>query len=508
MKILLDTNILIHRESNRIINNDIGVLFGWLDKLHYQKLIHPLSLREISKYQNRQVVETIQAKLKNYVLLNTESPENQQIQLIRQSFDKNENDFIDTSLLKEVFNARVDFLITEDRAIHAKALSLGINQRVFSIDSFLEKVTSENPGLVDYKTLAVKKEFFGDINLADSFFDSFREDYDGFDRWFNSKSEQVAYVCKSEKNEILAFLYVKVEGESENYCDVEPIFPRKKRLKIGTFKVISNGFKLGERFLKILFDNAIINHVDEVYVTLFNKTEEHERLIGLLTDWGFLHWGKKSTKTGDELVYIKNFKPIPDIGYPKSTYPFVDRNRRFFIVPIYPQYHTELFPDSILNNESPSNFIENEPHRNAIQKVYISRSFYKDLLPGDLIVFYRTKTPGSNAFYSSVVTTIGIVESVHKNIRSLADFIALCRKRSVFTDEQLATHWNYSPSKPFVVNFLYVYTFPKRPILKELIEMGVISGVNAVPRGFTEITADSFNSILKASKANESFIVD
>jgi hypothetical protein len=33
MKALLDTNIIIHREANRVINSDIGYLFKWLDRL-------------------------------------------------------------------------------------------------------------------------------------------------------------------------------------------------------------------------------------------------------------------------------------------------------------------------------------------------------------------------------------------------------------------------------------------------------------------------------------------
>jgi hypothetical protein len=53
--------------------------------------------------------------------------------------------------------------------------------------------------------------------------------------------------------------------------------------------------RLGERFLKIIFDNAFINKVDEIYVTIFDKRDDEKRL--------------------------------------------------------YPQYHTELLPDSILRTE-------------------------------------------------------------------------------------------------------------------------------------------------------------
>jgi len=257
MRILLDTNILIHREANRIINEDIGTLFGWFDKLHYEKCIHPLSLFEIQKHKDGEIVKTINAKIKNYTLLKTEAPESTEIQAVRNKYDQNENDRIDTSQLKEVFAERVDYLITEDRKIHKKAIDLGISDRVFSIDGFLEKVTAENPTLAEYKTLSVKKEYFGNVDVADQFFDSFRNDYQEFDKWFNSKADETAYICRSDEDKIVAFLYVKVEREEENYSDIDPTFDKKKRLKVGTLKVISNGYKLGERFLKIIFDNAL-----------------------------------------------------------------------------------------------------------------------------------------------------------------------------------------------------------------------------------------------------------
>ena len=504
MRVLLDTNILIHREANRIVNEDIGTLFGWFDKLHYEKCIHPLSIKEINKHRDEEAVKTINAKIKNYSLLKTEATDSPEIEYIRDKYDRSENDEIDTSLLKEVYAERVNYLITEDRKIHKKAIELGIGDRIFTIDDFLEKVTAENPELAEYKTLSVKKEYFGNIDHSDVFFDSFRNDYHEFDKWFNLKADEVAYICRADNGKIIAFLYVKVEREDENYSDIKPIFSNKKRLKIGTFKIISNGFKLGERFLKIIFDNALRYKVDEIYVTLFDHTEEQERLIGLLTDWGFTKYGIKHTHTGDEQVFVKDFHPKPDSIHPKRTYPFIDKNRRIFIVPIYPQYHTELFPDSILNNESPAEFIENQPHRNAIQKVYISRSFFKELGHGDIIVFYRT-----GGYYKGVVTTIGIVENVITDISSEDEFINLCRKRSVFSDEELRKHWRHKPSnRPFIVNFLYLYSLPKRPNLKSLIEMGIIKDIHSAPRGFEQITTKQFNLILEASKTDESFIVD
>lgn len=199
---------------------------------------------------------------------------------------------------------------------------------------------------------------------------------------------------------------------------------------------------------------------------------------------------------------------MADRGHPKLTYPFFSTGGQVFIVPIYPKYHTELFPDSILRTESPDDFVENEPHRNAISKVYISRSLERDLHTGDILLFYRT-ADRSPAYYHSVVTTIGIVEDVVDHIPTEQDFIRLCRKRSVFTDEELSEHWNYSKaSRPFIVNFLYAYSLPKRITRKQLIDVGVVPNINKGPRGFTRITADNLREILRECGADESLAVD
>jgi hypothetical protein len=504
MKALLDTNILIHREARTVINEEIGTLFGWLDRLNYEKCIHSLSLAELEKHLDASVVKTMQTKLKNYNTLKTEAPEVAEITAIRNKYDRSESDYIDTSLLKELFCKRVGCLITEDRKIHDKAAELGISDLVYTIDGFLEKVTNENPDLSDYKVLSVKKEHFGNIDCNDLFFDSFRTDYEEFNQWFNKKADEVAYICRSENSKIIAFLYVKKEGVDENYNDIEPAFTPKKRLKIGTLKVNSNGYKIGERFLKIIFDNALQFHVDEIYVTLFKYSLEQNRLTALLIDWGFREYGVKKTNNGAEKVLVRDFRPYTDNVNPILSYPYINSEARKFIVPIYPEYHTELFPDSILRTESPLNFVENAPHRNAIQKVFISRSIFRDLLPGDIVVFYRT-----GGKYKGVVTTIGVVDSVVNNIRSVDDFIRLCRKRSVFNDAELKEQWDFKPRyRPFVVNFLYVYSFPKRPNLNQLIDLKIIKDISSAPRGFEQISDDHFKKILKVSESNENFIIN
>lgn len=142
MKVLLDTNIIIHREASHVKNQDIGILFKWLDRTHCEKFIHRKSVDEILKNKNQETVSAFKIKIQNYEILDTPSPMAAKVIEVSKKMDSTENDSIDTILLNEVFCNRIDLLITEDKKIHAKAADLSISERVFNIDQFLEKVFS------------------------------------------------------------------------------------------------------------------------------------------------------------------------------------------------------------------------------------------------------------------------------------------------------------------------------------------------------------------------------
>ncbi|MBE6384997.1 MAG: hypothetical protein E7048_04940 [Lentisphaerae bacterium] len=501
MKALLDTNIIIHREADRVINQDIGILFRWLDRAKYVKCMHPCSIEELKKYADERTVDTFMVKTSSYEIIEYPSPLCQDVKNVSTQVDTTPNDLNDTSLLNEVFINRVDILITEDKKIHKKASMLGIAEKVFTIDSFLEKVFSEHPELVNYNVLNVKKVKFGSLNLQDPFFDSLRIDYPGFDQWFIKKFDEECYVTINSSNKLLlSFLYLKIENKDENYFDINPAFQPKKRLKVGTFKVISNGLRLGERFIKIIFDNALKNKVDEVYVTIFDKNTEQQRLIALLEQWGFHYWGNK----GNEKVYVRNFTPQYDKNLLKANYPYIRCDQRIFLLAIYPEYHTELLPDSILTTESPLEFVEDFPHRNCISKVYVSRALPPYPQHGDILLFYRT-----GGYYKSVITTIGIVDEVVNNFGCEADFLKFCKKSTVFPENKLKEMWNYNAfRKPFAVRFLYEYSIPHRLTMKDLIDLKILAGIDDAPRGFKEITKEQFITILKESKSDQSFIIN
>src|SRR5215467_8506249 len=102
MRVLLDTNIIVHREASTVVLQQIGMLFRWLDRLHYTKCVHPLSIEEIRKHRDPSVVATFEIKLSSYTILQTQAPQSPEIAALS-ALDTTENSRNDTSLLNEVF---------------------------------------------------------------------------------------------------------------------------------------------------------------------------------------------------------------------------------------------------------------------------------------------------------------------------------------------------------------------------------------------------------------------
>ena len=498
MRALLDTNIIIHRENTRATNPTIGQLYYWLDRLHYDKLIHPLSVTELRKYNNQQMQELYDARLSAYTEMRSIATQTEQFQVLLSSAPNSKNDVVDNQLLFEVYCGRADILITEDRKMRQKAEIVGIQDRVFSINTFITKCTTENLEMLNYRALSVRKTTFGEVDIQDHFFDTFRSAYNHFDLWFARKCDQDAYICKNDNEEIQGFLYLKVEGQEEPYTDITPVFIPKKRLKVGTFKVESTGFRLGERFIKIIFDNAIVQQVDEIYVTLFMDRPELEALYGLLTRWGFFDHGVKLTEGKEERVLVKRMNSYnPNLSV-KQNFPNLDFNHRKFYLPIEPVYHTSLLPDSRLRTENEIDFMGQDPEKYALQKVYISFTYKRDMMPGDFVLIYRKGATAYRKGFESVLTTVGVIDEVRADFPSKAAFINYCENRSVFSKNELESFWDRKNGKLLVIKFLFVKSLTRRPNLIYLWDNGYIPQ-NFGPRPFDELTDDQFNRLLAES---------
>lgn len=499
MRALLDTNIIIHRENTQVTNYSIGLLFYWLDKLHYEKCIHPLTVQELRKLSNITIQQLYDAKLSAYTILKTTSQMTPEFQSMIASSTTTPNDEVDNQLLFEVYSGRLDMLITEDRRLKNKASLVGVESRVYTINSFITKETAENPELINYKMLSVRKIFFGSIDVQNRFFDSFRSSYAGFNKWFLSKSDEEAYICRNDGGDILGFLYLKTEFENENYADISPKFAPKKRLKVGTFKVETTGFRLGERFVKIIFDNAIERKLDEIYLTMFENSSELTALENLLIKWGFEIFGKKSTNGFEETVLVKRIGGYDNHRTPKENFPNLSTQTQKFILPIMPKYHTTLLPDSKLNTENEVDFLGQFPHRYALQKVYITWSGARDVATGDIIIFYRPGEIDGRKKFESVLTTIGVIEEIRGNFPNKEEYLKCCQNRSVFSNEELDYFWRTKRYSLQVVKFIYVKSLRKRLNLAYLWDKEIVEAPNG-PRPFTRISDSDYEMILRDSE--------
>lgn len=343
---------------------------------------------------------------------------------------------------------------------------------------------------------------FRDLNLDDPFFDSLKNDYQEFIVWFNRKGEEGAraYVSYDDANNLQAFLYLKIE-DSE-VIDVEPALERLKWLKVGTFKIIPHGTKLGERFVKKILDHAIVSRATGIYLTVFPT---HEGLVRLLLKYGFEKRAEKNTANGVEDVLVKRLDTIK--GNTLLDYPLVNvAAGRKFVLSIWPEFHTQLFPESKLFNET-YDLIQDVSHTNSIHKVYICfMQGVQALRSGDLVVIYRTGDGQGSAHYRSVATSICIVEEVHTraSFASMAEFLQYCEAHSVFSRGDLI-NW-YGKDRPlYVIKMTYNIALTKRLIRKVLIEdLGIASDY----WGFFEITNEQFANILNLGQVDESIIIN
>lgn len=491
--VLLDTNIVIHRESSNNIAYEVIQLYKSLEKLKVNKCVIKDIKDEIKKHKDKQIVENMLAKVDAYNVLETENNYDKNFVEAMSTFSLKENSKIDNKFLYEVYKDKVDFLITDDKGILAKAKTLYLDDRVLCTNDFLRLVEKKYPSLTPYKVLSVDLCKISSLDINDKFYDSLREDYEGikFNKWFEKKGRdgEEAYVFRNESG-IQGFLYLKIENENESYDDIKPKFLPKRRLKVGTFKINRTGLRVGERFLKIIFDYASKSDVDEIYVTLFeNKRDEVKVLMKLMESWGFEKWGYKISN--GELVLVKKMKTYNYKKDPKFNYPNLMTEKKYGILPIEAQFHTDLFPDLFLRNEDMSLF-EEKPCSYAVEKIYVCGTKHIQRKPGDLLAIYRMSDKLYKG-YSSVISGICILQEVIYPT-NFEDFKSICTNRSVFDDKQLEKFY-YENGYKIILKVLFLKPLESKIVLNDLRIEGIINDDQG-PRLTTQISEENFDKLL------------
>lgn len=339
---------------------------------------------------------------------------------------------------------------------------------------------------------------FEQLNLYDPFFDTLKSDYSEFEEWFKKKSEKEAYVLYDEEF-IQGFLYLKMEEGP--ILDVEPILEKKRILKVGTLKIDPHGTRLGEHFIKKALDHAIIYKAEACYVTIF---ERHKSLLELLLKYGFYKHGVKQSSNGEELVLVKDMVSTGDDTL--KDYPIINtRSAKKFMLAIYPDYHTNMFPDSILKNES-FDILEDVSHTNSIHKIYVTGMPVYQAERGDIIVIYRTNDHKGHAEYRSVATSICVVEEVNSknDFTDFDDYYSYANTYSIF-DRKTLLQW-YNKSRSYTIKMTYNAALTKKLTRKLLAEE---VGLNRGERwSFKELSNEQFGKILELGEINEGIVVD
>lgn len=347
---------------------------------------------------------------------------------------------------------------------------------------------------------------FADIELSDSFFDSLRNNYVGFDDWFNKKAQagEKALVYY-DGTQLKDFLYLKDENE-EISLDGNTL-PAQRRLKVGTFKIERRGTNRGERFMKRILDIAILHDFQEVYVTMFDDTEELMHLRHFFEKYGFAVAGRKPHVDGrSESVLLRDMTNHTNNII--TDYPFVNRSAgNKYLLSIRPEYHTKLFPDSILKTEN-YNSLQDVSSTNSINKIYICwMEGARNLKPEDKIIIYRMTDREGSAAYRSVASSVCTVTEVMtiSDFADIDEFIHYTNRYSVFSERDLRYWYNKKPNF-IVIKMLYNIAFQKKVIRKDIIEQ---VGLPAEERWSIMPLADArFNQLLTLGNADGRYIIN
>lgn len=500
MKVLIATDLLISYLQRKDYVDGLDLLFQWLRTLRYKWYMDLSSIAILTQFFHQESFSI----LNNFSVLKGIPPRTNRVEILfeilKQQINQGESRTNLKSLLPQLEwldHGDVDFLITENSTLRDLSKIVGIDNRVYSLEGFISKCSSEHRNIDFNKGVFVRVEKMSQLSLNDKFFSTFKEEYAPYYYdWFHKKAQDDVYVSRDKYNRIRALLKLKVEGPNEDYSDIIPMMKPAKRLKISSFKVDYTGQKLGERFLHIIFDEAVKNKVDEIYVTIFNNSPLRKRLINMISQWGFKLLGLKNDK---EQVFVRDMRVI-DTYDPRKSYPYIMFTNSAYLIPIHHEYAKDLLPSIELEK----NHDDIEPYKCSIKKTITLYYHNSQIERGSILLFYRIEKDVKNGG----IIAAGIVENVHCNITNEKQFVLWCRKRSALDDEQLISYWKRSDKNIIVVDFLYNYSFGDNIIpFSEIVKCGIdLQGLHHQQP--IELTKDQYKSIIRGTNYEKNIDCD
>ena len=494
LRILLDTNVLIPLHDSLVVLQPNLAHVIQLAQGRHQFLYHPASLRDIQRDMNVQRRDRTLQRLKQYKAL----PEGPSCPWSGPTTSV--NDACDNSILYALSRDAAHVLITEDRKLHAKAALRGLASRVYFIqtaEDWLQRL--HEPTEIDVPNIKDVELHELTDSLDGDFFDSLRDAYKPFDKWFRKKARdgRHGWIYNHGDSQKLSALCIYDVQENEKVTD-DGLVLSDRALKLCTFKVATEvrGRKIGELFLKASFKYATANACENIFIDV--GEENHPELVSLLIDFGFF---KKGMHNGDA-VFVKEHPikaPFVDpekedhFDYVRRYYPHFREDLAIskFIVPIRPQYHRILFPDYKNNTKiAPGEDVQHVG--NAIKLAYLSNSPSNRIRRGDIVLFYRTHD-------EKAITTLVVVEAF-TTIASADKIASLVSRRTVYSEQDIVQMAEDAEGKPYggvrVMLFRTIehlpHPVPRATLLRKLRVRGQIQSTRI-------INDDTFSRILDAS---------
>ena len=474
MNVLIDTNVLIPLEdTNQPLKNDLAEMKRLCSEMNWKLLLHPAQFEDIARDQDKTRRKIMESRLAQYSQLSSPPV------VEKEWLEKNEikqdtdNDKVDNALLFALCRSAAKYLITEDKGIHKKASILDYSEHILRLSQFLSILRKNFYRNKSSPPAGLTEKFLYEIEVEQPFFNSLRNTYENFDKWYKkSATNHRRAWCITKKSVILAICIYKKEQGSTVVTDNGDIL--NNPLKLCTFKVSENarGQKYGERLLYSAFKFAHENNLSYVY--LHARGREHELLISLCEEYGFKKIGSYK---GDDVLVKDMIKPnksaLSALEYSIKYYPYFkfDKNTNSYVIPIIPEYHETLFPD--ISNTSEELFRDcPEMYSTAshtIKKAYVCHANIRTIKAGDIVLFYRSHDRKS-------IQVIGIVEKsvVSKDIEEI---VALTSKRTVFTKKQLCY---FSEKDCLIILFRMQQTLKKEIKLDKSIIKGPIQSIRKI----------------------------
>ena len=430
LRFLLDTNVAIPTEPTSPV--DVGVNAADAAALHQactragiSLFLHPASQADLDRDRDEVRRQYRRGLFAKYAELQDAPAISDRTKQVLRDPSHGSNDWVDHSLIEAAARSCANFLVTEDLGIHRKARRLGLTN-IVSIKAALDVVRR----LFDRETEpppAVEHLFVYTLDHGDSIFDSFREDYPGFDRWLAKCSSEHRKAWVIKRGGKLAGIAIYKREDGSEIDEQGPV------LKLCSFKVADEhrGMGYGELLMRSSYDFARENGLKWIYLTAFEEKQPH--LLAFLEDLGYERLGEM--KDGKELIYTKpvgHHGELPDISDPGEylrrygPFEFKRAVATPYLVPIKPEFPRVLFPDA----EHEVDLFPGELYfGNVLRKAYLCNANLRKIMPGDLLFFYQSEG-------SADVQVVGAVEQVHVS-RDPGEIAGYVGKRTVYSLAQI-----------------------------------------------------------------------